>query len=148
QHYALAAGIDHAEGSWVVVMDCDLQHAPEDIPLLYNKAREGYDVVFSRRLRRRDPLLKRTLARPFVAVLGYLPNSRLDSAISNFSIVSRAVVIKLRAFRERNRSYPLFVKWLGFDSTVVDVQYADRFAGETTYTLSKQLTFAIESIVS
>jgi hypothetical protein len=132
----------------VVVFDGDVEHAPEDVPILSRRALEGFDVVFSRRLRRKDPFLKRASARAFNGVLGYLTGSKHDSAVSNFSIVSRSVVLKLRTFRERNRSYPLFVRWLGFDTAFVDVEHAERFEGKSTYTLSKQIAFAVESIVS
>ncbi|MCM3878432.1 MAG: glycosyltransferase family 2 protein [Thermoanaerobaculia bacterium] len=148
QHSALAAGLDHAEGDWVVVMDCDLQHLPEAIPTLYQKAREGYDVVFTRRVNRKDPFVKRVLSRAFSWVLGYLVDFKTDSTVSNFSMISRTVVQKLRTLREKNRSYPLFVRWLGFETTAIDVEHAERYAGETTYTFGRQIAFAIQSIVS
>jgi glycosyltransferase involved in cell wall biosynthesis len=148
QHFAIAAGVDYCSGDWLVVMDCDLQHAPEGIPLLYAKAREGNDVVFSRRVRRKDSFLKQLGGRLFIRALGYATNSKHDRSISNFSIVSRRVVERLREFREHNRSYPLFVAWLGFDPATVEIEHAERFAGKSTYTLSRQLRLAVESIVS
>lgn len=148
QHYAISAGVDFARGEWVVVMDCDLQHAPEGIGALLAKAREGYDVVFSRRVRRKDGLVKRLSSRLFGTMLAFLTGRRGDAAISNFSIVSRKVADRFRAFRERNRSYPLMVSWLGFDTAVVDIEHAPRFAGESSYSWSRQITFAVETIVS
>lgn len=148
QHYALAAGIDHAEGDWVVVMDCDLQDAPEEIPRLYAKAREGYDVVFARRMKKRFSAFKRATSWGFSRFLGTLMGRRLDSSIGNFSIVSRRVVQNLRLFKERNRSYGHFVGWLGFPTATVDVAHRDRFAGESTYTLGKMVALATEALIS
>ena len=81
-------------------------------------------------------------------MLAFLTGRRGDAAISNFSIVSRKVADRFRAFRERNRSYPLMVSWLGFDTAVVDIEHAPRFAGESSYSWSRQITFAVETIVS
>lgn len=148
QHYALAAGIDHAEGDWVVVMDCDLQDAPEEIPRLYAKAQEGYEVVFARRLRKRFSPFKRFTSAAFNRFLGFLMGARLDSAVGNYSIISRKVVRNLRLFKERNRSYGLFIRWLGFEAGFIDVEHRDRFAGETTYTLGKMVALATEAVIS
>lgn len=148
QHYALAAGVDRAEGDWVVVMDCDLQDAPEDIPALYRRAQEGFDVVFARRLNKRFSRFKRATSWGFSRVLGALMGRRLDSSVGNFSIISRRVVTHLRLFKERNRSYGHFVGWLGFPTATVDVEHRDRFAGETTYSLGRMVTLATEAVIS
>ena len=71
QHHAITAGLDYAHGDWVVVMDCDLQDQPEEISKLYRKAQEGYDVVFGRRIARRDNYLKRLGSELFYKVLEY-----------------------------------------------------------------------------
>jgi polyisoprenyl-phosphate glycosyltransferase len=148
QHFAIAAGIDYCAGDWLVVMDCDLQHEPEAIEALYAKAREGNDVVLSRRRHRKDGFFKQLGGRVFAKVLSYLMETKLDRTVSNFSIVSRRVVERLRLFREHSRSYPLFLTWLGFDPAYVDIEHAHRYAGRSTYTLSRQMRFAVESIVS
>ena len=88
QHRAITAGLDRAAGEWVVVMDCDLQDRPEEIPKLYNKAQEGFDVVFGRRVRRKDTVLKRLGSSFFYTTLSYFTDSPMDSSIANFSIIS------------------------------------------------------------
>jgi dolichol-phosphate mannosyltransferase len=148
QHCAITAGIDHARGEWVVVMDCDLQHRPEAIPQLYRKAKEGYDIVFARRARRRDTLLKRLLSKAFSAVYNTLSDVKLDNSISNFSIVSRDVVENVRRLREANRSYPLLLRWLGYRTACIEVEHSDRFAGESSYNLRRSVRFAVESITA
>ncbi len=148
QHTAILAGTDFAQGDYMIVMDCDLQHSPADIPAMYAKVRSGFDVVFARRANRKDPWLKQFTSRLFVSLRAFLTDRRGDPDISNFSIVSRKVVLELRRIRERNRSYPYFVSWLGFDTGVIEAEHHQRFSGETSYSVSKLLRHAVESIVS
>ena len=71
QHYGITAGLDYCDGDWVVVMDCDLQDRPEEIPRLYQKAQEGYDVVLARRGKRKDPLLRQLTSYLFYKVFNF-----------------------------------------------------------------------------
>jgi polyisoprenyl-phosphate glycosyltransferase len=148
QHYAITAGLDAASGDWVVVMDCDLQDQPEEIIRLYNKALEGFDIVFARRENRQDRWLKRMQSKVFYKVYDYFNDSRFDNTIANFSICSRQVVDEVVRLREHSRSYPLFLKWLGFRWSTVNVEHAERLEGKSSYSWSKLLNFAIDSIVS
>src|SRR5512133_2960234 len=92
QHYGITAGLDHCDGDWVVVMDCDLQDQPEEIPKLYAKTREGFDVVYARRAMRHDHLLKRWSSHLFYRVFDYLTEQRSDPAVANFGVYSRKVI--------------------------------------------------------
>ncbi len=148
QHYAITAGLDYAEGDWVVVMDGDLQDPPEEIASLYAKAREGHDVVFGRKPERNHSAFKRFTSVVFTRVLGFLTGEKLDNAVTHFSIVSRQVAQNLRRFSERNRSYAFLVRWLGFDVAYVDVQHHARHAGTGSYTLWGLLHLASELVVS
>jgi len=148
QHYAITAGLDYAEGNWIVVMDCDLQDQPEEIIKLYNKAQEGYDIVFGRRYSRNDSFLKKLGSKVFYRVYDYFTESKIDNTVANFSIISKIVVNELRKLREHNRSYPLFINWLGFKRTNVDIEHAARVEGKSSYTLKKLLNLGIDSIVS
>lgn len=149
QHYAITAGLEHAAGEWIVVMDCDLQDQPEEIGKLCRAAQEGgFDVVFGRRLRRRDPWFKRMSSKTFYAVYNYFTDSRFDNTVANFSISRRPVIGEFLRMREHNRSFPLFIRWLGFSVGYVDVAHAERFAGKTSYTLRKLLLLSAESILS
>jgi dolichol-phosphate mannosyltransferase len=148
QHYAIAAGIDHAQGDWIVVMDADLQDQPEEILRLYTKALEGYDVVFATRGNRRDPFLKKLYSRLFTRVVNALSTVHLEEGLSNFSIFNRQVADHFRALRERARSFGLLMLWLGFRTAYVEVVHGTRYAGTTSYTFLKALRFALDSLVS
>ena len=148
QHYAITAGLDYANGDWVVVMDCDLQDQPEEITKLYNKAQEGYDIVFGRRAQRQDGFFKKLSSRLFYKVYDYFTESKIDNSVANFSIISQTVVKEMRKLREQNRSYPLFVNWLGFKRTNVDIEHSKREEGKSSYTLTKLINLAIDSVVA
>src|ERR1700676_1619797 len=92
QHVAITAGLDHANGNWVVVMDADLQDRPEVIPELYAKARQGYDVVFVNRMQRPESFVYRMIAASFYLVLNALSGQDYNRLQGNFSIVSANAV--------------------------------------------------------
>lgn len=148
QSHAITCGLDHACGDWAVVMDCDCQDPPESIPDLYNKALEGYDVVFARRVGRKDSRMTLALSHAFYRVFSHLAQTEIDPSVGNFSIVSRRAYEAYLSMREQGRDYSLFMTWIGFDQTAVDIQPEERFEGSSSYTLSKKIHLAIETITS
>ena len=148
QSRAITAGMDRARGDWVVVMDCDCQDPPEDIPLLYKKALEGFDVVFARRVGRKDSGLTLALSRAFYRVFSSLAETEVDPTIGNFSIASRRAYQAYLSMREQARDYSLFMTWIGFEQATVDIEPEERFEGESSYTFGKKMGLAIETITS
>jgi len=148
QHRAITAGLDFAQGDWVVVMDCDLQDQPEEILKLYRKVQEGYDIVFGRRFHRKDTFFKKLGSNLFHKVYNYFTESNIDSSIANFSIISSNVVDKIRLLREQNQIYTLLVNLVGFKRTEINIEHAKRTEGHSSYTLIKLMDLAIDSIIS
>ncbi|PTB83403.1 glycosyltransferase [Sulfurovum lithotrophicum] len=148
QHKAIAAGLAHAQGDWVVVMDCDLQDQPEEIIKLYNKAQEGYDAVFGQRIGRQHSRRKRWASRAFIAVYDYLSDSKTDPTIGNFSIISIKVVEGLKSLKEQHHPYTFFVIWLGFKRTYIEIEHAQREEGESSYNFKRLIQLAMDNIVS
>ncbi|HEU4950491.1 MAG TPA: glycosyltransferase family 2 protein [Holophagaceae bacterium] len=148
QHAGITAGLDLADGAWIVVMDCDLQDQPEEIPKLHAKALEGYDVVVARRGRRKDGWLKRGTSRAFYGVFNYLAGLRMDAEVGNFRIISRQVVDAVSGMRERTRFFGGLVEWAGFRSASVDVEHAARPSGRSSYSLGKLMALAAEFIIA
>ena len=134
QHYGITAGLDASEGDWVVVMDCDLQDRPEEIPALYAKAQEGYDVVLARRGGRTDGAMKRLSSWCFYKVLSWLADTEYDSATGNFRIISRKVVLAYRQMREQLRFFGGLVNWMGFPTAAIEVSHATRHQAQATHT--------------
>ncbi|WP_186406067.1 glycosyltransferase family 2 protein [Candidatus Accumulibacter aalborgensis] len=147
-HVALSAGLDYASGEWVVVMDSDLQDNPDEIAVLYGKAREGFDVVLGRRERRRHGVLKQLLARLFYRGLNYLSDGTFDPRVGVFRIMSRQVVGEVCRLREVSRFFSGLVAWVGFRQTSVDVQHGSRYAGDTKYPLRRQISLAVDALLA
>jgi dolichol-phosphate mannosyltransferase len=148
QHYGITAGLDHCHGDWVVVMDCDLQDRPEEIPRLYAKAQEGYDIVLARRTARQDPPVKRITSLLFYKIFSYLADIEYDGASGNFRIMSRKVVASFRRMGEQLRFFGGLVQWLGFPTTSIEVEHAERLDGNSTYTYAKLWKLATETIIA
>ena len=145
---AITAGLDKSRGDWVVVMDCDLQDRPETIPELYQKAQEGYDVVFARREGRKDSAITKFLSKCFYKVYDYFTDGTFVSSICNFSISKRKVIDYYCRMREQNRAYTMFIRWLGFKQTAIDMPADERFEGKSSYNLKRKLKMAFEIITS
>lgn len=145
---AILAGLDYSSGKWVVVMDCDLQDRPEEIIRLYQKAQEGYDVVFARRKVRKDSPMKVFVSNCFYKLYSFATDGKYDPALCNFSISSRQVVDQYCAMRELHRAFVIYIKWMGFRQTVIDVEHQERYEGKSGYNFRKRLNAALEILTS
>lgn len=148
QIQAITAGLDLSCGEWVVVMDCDLQDRPESIPLLFSKAKEGYDVVFAQRQGRKDSGLTKILSKAFYKVYDYFTDGNYDNSISNFSISRRVVIDAYCSMREHHRAYTIFIKWLGFKQAHIPLPADERFEGESSYDFKKKMRMAADIITA
>jgi hypothetical protein len=129
-----------------VVMDCDLQDLPEDIPRLWAEAEKGYEVVLSRRRRRRQSILRRLSGDLYYRVRNVLVKSDMYTNYTNLSLISRKVVDSFLALRDKDRQYLLIVDWLGFERTSIQVEPAERHAGKSAYTLRRLLKVAVDGM--
>lgn len=148
QHYAIAAGIEHARGDVIALLDCDLQDLPEELPRLLEESRNGHDIVFASREQRQDGLGKRLSSRAFSAVLAYLTGVRQDHTTANFGVFSRRAIDLVNRMPERDRCFPLMVKWTGLPMTTVPVQHAPRTSGRSGYSFRKLVNLAIDIVLS
>jgi len=148
QHYGITAGLDYCTGDWVVVMDCDLQDRPEEIPRLYKKAQEGFDVVLALRGPRKDPVLKKATSWLFYRIFSYLADIDIDGDSGNFRIMSRQVVDNFGHMREQLRFFGGHVQWMGFPTSGIQVQHAEREEGKSTYTFAKLRKLAADTILA
>jgi glycosyltransferase involved in cell wall biosynthesis len=144
QHAAITAGLAESRGRWTVVMDCDLQDPPEEIPRLLEKAAEGYEIVLSRRVRRRQSRLRRLASRAYFRVRNFFMRMDMGTEYSTLSLLSRKVVDAFLDVRDRDRQYMLIVYWLGFDRAEIEIEHAERLAGTSAYTMRQLIQVAIE----
>jgi glycosyltransferase involved in cell wall biosynthesis len=143
QDAAITAGLAQARGQWAVVMDCDLQEAPEDIPRLWAAAREGYDVVRSVRRGWRHSAFRRLTSRAY-RKLTLETDTRPD--YSNLSLLSRRVIDAFLRLRDRDREFMIALDWLGFDSTAIEIEHHDRHSGESGYNLERLIKVALDGM--
>ncbi|MBB6327798.1 dolichol-phosphate mannosyltransferase [Algoriphagus iocasae] len=148
QHYAITAGLDAAKGDWVVVMDCDLQDRPEEIPNLLAKAQEGFDVVLARRIDRQDNFFKRLSSKIFYKTLAWLTGSEQDETIGNFGLYHKIVIAEIIKMRESIRYFPTMVKWVGFKQTTMDVVHAGREEGNSNYNFKRLFNLALDIMLA
>ncbi len=146
---AITAGMDRAEGDAVVIMDADLQDPPEVVTEMIQKWREGYDVVYGQRsIRHGESVFKRATAAAFYRVLRALIPIEMPLDTGDFRLMSRSVVLSMRALREQHRFVRAMVSWVGFKQTAVQYERPERFAGDTKYPLRKMIRFAVDGITS
>jgi len=148
QHYALTAGIDNARARWYVIMDCDLQDAPEDIPRLYAKAIDGFDIVTGVRNKLGHNQVKRASSRLFYALFRILSGIQLDWSIGNFRIFSNAVADGFREMREQLRFLPASLEWMGFETAYIELPHHTRPQGRSSYTFTKLVRLAGNTILA
>ena len=148
QHYAISAGLEHASGKWIVLMDGDLQDQPEEIKKLYDKAMEGFDIVFGKRFHRKDPFVKRLFSKLFYRIFSYLTNTRLDASIANFGIYNSKAISAVLAMKDNIRYFPTLIQWVGYQKTSIEVEHSKRDQGGSAYSLSKLFRLAFNNIIA
>ena len=146
---AISAGLDFALGDAVVVIDADLQDPPELIPELVAKWREGYEIVYAVRERRRgERWIKRATAAWFYRVIRGLSHVDMPVDAGDFRLVDRKALDAFRAMRERNRYVRGMFSWVGYRQTGVPYERAERFAGAPKYSLRRSTRLAFDGIIS
>jgi glycosyltransferase involved in cell wall biosynthesis len=148
QHPAIAAGLEQCTGDWIVVMDCDLQDLPEEIPNLYRKALEGFEQVVGVRSNRQDSVLKKMLSRMYLRILSKLVGVRLNTSVGNFGIYSRRVIDVITSMGEQGRTFGLLAVWAGFSRSELEVVHGSRLYGESSYSLRALIRLAFLGIVN
>jgi glycosyltransferase involved in cell wall biosynthesis len=145
---ALTAALDFVSGDVIVAMDGDLQDRPETIPALLAKHREGYDVVYAQRVKRKERWPLRLSYFLFYRLLASLADMRLPLDSGDFALMSRRVVEQMRAAPERHRYLRGLRSWVGFRQTGVPVERDERFAGASQYSFLKLLKLASDGLFS
>lgn len=144
---AVTAGLDHARGEAVIVMDSDLQDPPEVIPALIARWKEGYQVVYGVRSEREgETWFKLFTARLFYRLIGALTDVDIPMDAGDFRLLDRRVVDDLRRMREHRRMIRAMTSWVGYRQIGVPYERRARFAGETKYPFYKMFRFALDGI--
>ena len=147
-HIAITAGLDHALGDAIVLMDGDLQDQPEEISKLYTHYLKGFDVVFGIRQERRHSLLKIMTSRLFIYFINKVIGTEVPINSHIFRIMSRRVVDNLNKLRERDRFITGLVSYMGFKQVGIEIIHGARYAGNTKYSWFKLFKLALNAVTS
>ncbi len=145
---AISAGLDHAAGDAIIVLDADLQDPPEVLPILLAQWRLGFDVVYAIRQERKENFLKRSAYKIFYRLLRQVANVEIPLDAGDFCVLDRRVADVLRKMPERNRFMRGIRSWIGFRQIGVPYKRAARFAGQPKYSLFKLLRLAFDGFFS
>lgn len=145
---ALKAGLDHAQFAGVVSLDADLQHPVELIPEMIEKWKNGAEVVYTKRKDVSLPWFKRTTSKLFYRIINTLSQIKLEDGVADFRLLDQKVIHALRAYKESNLFIRGIIPALGFKQESIDYTPNKRFAGETKYSFSKMIRFALTGITS
>lgn len=146
---AMTAGLDEAQGDAVIVIDADLQDPPELIAEMVKTWREGFDVVYAKRIERKgESFVKRFTARLFYKLINKISDHEIPENVGDFRLMSRQAVDALNQVRERKRFMKGLFTWIGFPQTAIEYSRDPRLAGKTNWNYKKLTKFAIEGISS
>jgi dolichol-phosphate mannosyltransferase len=146
---AITAGMDHAVGQAIVVIDADLQDPPELIVAMISKWKAGYDVVYAKRVSRKgETWFKKQSAALFYRVLHRLSDIDIPLDTGDFRLIDRQVADQLKAIREKSRFVRGLVSWVGFRQTAVEYERDERLYGVTKYPLKKMIKLSLDGMTS
>jgi polyisoprenyl-phosphate glycosyltransferase len=148
QHPAIAAGLKASSGEWVVVMDCDLQDRPSEIPNLHAIGLEGFDAVQASRKDRQDSFNKKFTSKVYFSVLRYFTDVKFDGSVANFGIFNRDVVDSVCAMQEPIFVFPIMINWIGFNKTTLEVSHSEREEGKSSYNFRRLFELAVNIILA
>ena len=145
QHHAITAGLDYAEGEWIVVMDCDLQDQPEDIIVLYTNCLEKeLDLLVASSLNRNQNLFKNFSSNIYRRIFNFLTDADLESGIGNFGIYKKKVIESVLEMGDSVKIFPVLVKWVGFNRGILQLERKSRISGQSSYTIIKLVKLSFE----
>ena len=146
---ALAAGLDHAQGAAVIIMDADLQQPPELIPAMIAKWREGFATVYGARIdRHSDSALRRFVSQGFYRLFGRISKTTLPEGAGDFRLIDRKVVEALRRLPERARFTKGLYAWVGFNATSIPYDHVDREAGHSQWGFKRLFSLALDGVTA
>ena len=146
---AIFAGIERANGQYIVVMDGDGQDPPECIPELYEKALSGYEVVYAKRRKRKgENFMKKFTAKVFYRILARITQIEIPVDTGDFRIIHRKIRDILVTMPEQHKYIRGQISWIGFNQTFIEYYRDERMHGETKFTYKKMMRFALDGISS
>jgi dolichol-phosphate mannosyltransferase len=148
QHHAIFAGLDMAQGEWVVVMDADLQDLPEEIPMMLTKVRYGYEAVLARRTGRKDSWASKILSTLYYRVFYLMSGIKQDPSIGNFGVYNRKIIDSILKMRENNWYFPTMVHWVGFNQSTFNVKHGVSTNKRSNYFFRSKFRLGLNTLLA
>ena len=148
QHNAISAGLESSKGQFIIVMDCDLQDNPKDFKPLLDKANEGFDTVFTRRIDRKHSFIKKYLSIYYNKLFKLLSNKEFSLDNGSLYLINRKVVDIIIKLKDKPILMTQVIRWVGFEIGFIEVKHNERFEGKSSYSLSKLLSMVWDGWIS
>jgi polyisoprenyl-phosphate glycosyltransferase len=148
QHYAVTAGLKYAQGEKIVIMDCDLQDDPAAIKLLYLSSQQGNEIVFTRRMNRKQSFFKELSAKIYNLLFLFFSNQNYDANTGSMVLFSARVKLIFLELKDKDRLYVQLLKWIGFKQVYIPVAHQPRFSGRSSYNFGKLIHLAVQGWTS
>lgn len=147
QHQAILAGLEHAKGEWIVVMDCDLQDNPTEIPKLYRLTFDNYKIILAKRMNRKDTFLKKWTSYIFWKIIAFLTQTSIHPLVGNFGLYHKDVITQFIASQDTEPYFSIAMQKFNFPRTYIDVEHQQRLNEKSSYSLSKLLKHAANILI-
>ena len=148
QHSAILAGTLKASGDFIVIIDCDLQDDPKYIKTLTDEFKKGYDVVFTKRKNNNQNIFKRFSSVFFSLLINFFSKDKLHKNTGSLLGFGKNIQFNFNKFKDRDRQTVQILKWLGYNSTIVETEHFKRFEGKSTYTISALFKLALQGLIN
>lgn len=148
QHYAITAGIEHAQGDYLIIMDCDLQDDPKSIIPIIEKLCNGNEIVFTKRTKRSHGYFKKQMSTLYNFTIRIIGDKKYDIDSGSMLGASRKACEAFLMLRDKDRLYVQMFKWIGFKQYYLEVPHNPRHQGESSYTFIKMLSLALQGVTS
>lgn len=145
---AMLAGLSYATGDYVLIMDADLQHPPSLIPVMLEKAKQGYDQVIAKRNRSGEKLTRSLLTKLYYKFINSLVDVQLENGIGDFRLLSRQAVDALLSLKEYNRFSKGLFSWIGFNEAIIEYDNIIREEGASKWSFASLLNYGIDGVIS
>ena len=146
---ALMAGMHHATGSAIIIMDGDLQHPPSLIPVMLNKLNSGFDLVVTRRNKTANTgIIKKLMGSIFYIFINAISDTKIEANVADFKAFNRKVLESILQFKERELFLRGIFSWIGYKTTIIEFDAPARKFGETKYSFGKMLKLALKGTTS
>lgn len=148
QHYAISAGIAKTKGDTIILMDCDLQDNPKDIFKLLEQYKQGFDIVFTKRIKRKHGFIKTMNSYLYNKLFVFFSQGDYDVNAGSLVLFSKRVALEFNKLEDKDRLYIQMLKWIGFKSTTIAVEHNQRFEGHSTYSFFKLIKLGLQGLTS